>query len=145
MQFMYHECLRVFEPQDCQRPSTNLLLGFVFEGGTCGTTLYSIPYFLRSTADTASAAIDYSTGHIEDSVVYSPPSRGIFKTPACFISPLKRASPTSHNCFSPTPRTREGLSCKLILLLVEALEPKPLVAAVTSAPLLKDISSEVTE
>ena len=73
------------------------------------------------------------------------PSRGFVRSPACSPSPLKRASPTPGNCFSPTPRTGEGTSRKLDLLPVEAPEHHPLVAAVTSSPVLKDVSDGFTE
>ena len=128
-----------------QRLAKSLLSGSESEEGSCGTTPYSIPYLLRSAADAASAAIDYSKGDIEDGVVDSPPSRGFVRTLACSPSPLKRASPTPGNCFSPTPRTGEGTSRKLDLLPVEAPEHHPLVAAVTSSPVLKDVSDGFTE
>lgn len=72
----------------------SLFLGFESKGGTCGTTPYPIPYFLRSVANAESAAIDYSKEDIEDNVVNSPPSCGFVRTPRCSLSSSKRASST---------------------------------------------------
>ena len=44
------------------------------EGGSCDKAPLSKPYILRSTANATSAAIDYSKGNIEDSIVNNPPS-----------------------------------------------------------------------
>lgn len=104
-----------------------------------------MPYLLRSAADAASAAIDYSKGDIEDGVVDSPPSRGFVETPACSPSPLKRASPTADNCFSPTRRNGEGTSRKLDLISLESLEHHPPVAAVTQSPVLWDVNDGFAE
>lgn len=69
-------------------PSTR----FESDGGSSETAPVSKPYMLRSAADAASAAIDYSKGNIDDGVVDSPPSRASGRTPICSPSPLKRSS-----------------------------------------------------
>jgi hypothetical protein len=70
---------------------------------------------LRSAADAASAAIDYSKGNIEDGVVDSPPSRGPLRTPISSPSPLKRVSSGGAGSFSPNQRMDGGTSRKLDL------------------------------
>jgi hypothetical protein len=74
---------------------------------------------LRSAADAASAAIDYSKGNIEDGVVDSPPSRGPSRTPICSPSPLKRVSSGRAGSFSPAQRTDVGTSRRLDLPVQE--------------------------
>jgi hypothetical protein len=91
-------------------------------GGSCGTAPKSKPYMMRSAADAASAAIDYSKGDVEDGVVDSPPSRGPVRTPICSPSPLKRASSSRGRSFSPTPRTEGATNRKLDLPIDRATE-----------------------
>ena len=74
---------------------------------------------LRSAADAASAAIDYSKGDVEEGVVDSPPSRGPTRTLICSPSPLKRTLSTRGGMFSPASRTEGATSRKLDLLVAD--------------------------
>ena len=61
----------------------------VSKDGSLAPLQYSKPYVLFSATDAASATIDFSKGNVEDGVVDSPPSRGPWRSPVVFASPLQ--------------------------------------------------------
>jgi hypothetical protein len=75
--------------------------------GHCLPSQFSKPYLMYSATDTASAAIDFAKGNVEDGVVNSPPSRDGARLPVCSPSPLRGygSTPTRQYSCSPTKRT----------------------------------------
>ena len=57
--------------------------------GGCALFEYSKPYVLFSTTNAASAAIDFSRKNVDDVVVDSPPSQGLWWSPVLSTSPLE--------------------------------------------------------
>ena len=59
-------------------------------GGSCFGAPHSKPYVMCLATDTASVALDFSKGNVEDGVINSSPSRGVVRTSLCSPSPLKQ-------------------------------------------------------
>ena len=64
---------------------------------------YSKPYVLFLATNAASAAIDFSKGNVEDGVVDSPPSQGLWRSPVVSASPLQGSSCVGGRDRSPSP------------------------------------------
>ena len=75
--------------------------------GDCVPSQFSKPYLMYSANDAASVTVDFAKDNVEDSVVNSPLSRGVVRSPVCSLYPLRGCDwiPTRHPSCSLTEKT----------------------------------------